>query len=91
MALTYFVKLADAGINGTKAGDANANGAFILPYQWLTLHYKDAKDEANMMKYANLGKKLFPDNDYLHFNIFMIIKQFVYLISFFHRYKIFKF
>ena len=63
VALTYFTKLADAGINGTKNG-GESNAAFILPYQWLTLHYKDAKDEANMMKYANLGKKLFPDNDY---------------------------
>lgn len=63
IALTYFKKLADASINGTKNG-GDANAAFILPYQWLTLHYKDAKDEASMMKYANLGKKLFPDNDY---------------------------
>jgi hypothetical protein len=59
----YFLKLADAGINGTKEGGAN-NAAFELPYQWLTLHYKEAKDEANMMKYANLGKKLFPNEDY---------------------------
>ena len=44
--------------------EGEGNAAFILPYQWLMLHYKDAKDEANMMKYANLGKKLFPDNDY---------------------------
>ena len=63
MAMTYFTKLADANINGTKEGGAN-NAAFELPYQWLTLHYKDAKDEANMMKYANLGKKLFPNDDY---------------------------
>lgn len=62
-ALTYFQKIADAHINGTKDG-GDANGAFILPYQWLTLHYKDAKDEANMLKYANLGRELFPDNDY---------------------------
>ncbi len=70
VALTYFTKLADANINGTKEGGAEGNAAFILPYQWLTLHYKDAKDEANMMKYANLGKKLFPDNDY--FDLVMI-------------------
>jgi len=63
VALTYFTKLADANINGTKDG-GEGNAAFILPYQWLVLHYKDAKDEANMMKYADLGKKLFPDNDY---------------------------
>lgn len=63
VAVTYFAKLADANINGTKDG-GEGNAAYILPYQWLVLHYKDAKDEANMMKYANLGKKLFPDNDY---------------------------
>lgn len=63
IALKYFKELADAQINGTKGG-GEANAAFILPYQWLTLHYKDAKDEANMMKYAKLGKQLFPTNDY---------------------------
>lgn len=63
VALTYFTKLADANINGTKDG-GEGNTAYILPYQWLVLHYKDAKDEANMMKYANLGKKLFPESDY---------------------------
>lgn len=60
-AVTYFKKLADAKITGTKDGD---NAAYELPYQWLTLHYKDAKDDANMMKYANLGKELFPKDDY---------------------------
>lgn len=63
VAVTYFAKLADANINGTNDG-GEGNASYILPYQWLMLHYKDAKDEANMMKYANLGKKLFPDNDY---------------------------
>jgi predicted Zn-dependent protease len=63
VALTYFKELADAHINGTKDGGAG-NAAFILPYQWLTLHYKDAKDEINMLKYAALGKQLFPENDY---------------------------
>ena len=42
-ALVYFQKIADAGISGTKDGGAG-NAAFELPYQWLTLHYKDAKD-----------------------------------------------
>jgi hypothetical protein len=69
VALNYFTKLADANITGTKGG-GEGNAAFILPYQWLTLYYKDAKDETNMMKYANLGKKLFPDNDY--FDLVMI-------------------
>jgi hypothetical protein len=59
----YFQKLADAGISGTKDGGAG-NSTFALPYQWLTLNYKQAKDEANMMKYASLGKKLFPNEDY---------------------------
>jgi hypothetical protein len=63
VAQTYFQKLADANISGTKDGGAS-NVAFELPYQWLTLHSKDAKDEANMVKYANLGKKLFPKDDY---------------------------
>lgn len=63
IAKTYFTKLADANINGTKDGGAS-NSTFELPYQWLTLHYKEAKDEANMLKYANLGKKLFPNEDY---------------------------
>jgi hypothetical protein len=62
-ARVYFLKLADAGISGTKDGGAN-NATFALPYEWLTLNYKEAKDEANMTKYANLGKKLFPNEDY---------------------------
>ncbi len=61
-ALKYFTMLADANIAGTK-GDED-NSGYVIPYQWLTLHYKDAKDEANMMKYANLGQKLFPNSDY---------------------------
>ena len=62
-ALTYFSELADAQINGTKDGGA-ANSTFILPYQWLTLHYKDKKDVPNMMKYAKLGMELFPNDNY---------------------------
>ncbi|MDQ6762505.1 MAG: hypothetical protein M3015_07745, partial [Bacteroidota bacterium] len=58
----YFQMLADANIAGT-AGDAD-NSGYVIPYQWLALHYKEAKDEANMMKYADLGKKLFPNSDY---------------------------
>ena len=61
VAMAYFTKLADANINGTSEGNT---GSFQIPYQWLTLHYKEAKDEANMMKYADLGKKLFPGDDY---------------------------
>ncbi len=61
-ALKYFTMLADANIAGTKGEEDNSG--YIIPYQWLALHYKEAKDEANMMKYADLGKKLFPNNDY---------------------------
>ncbi len=60
-AIKYFMELADANINGTSEG--NTSG-FQIPYQWLTLHYKNANDDANMKKYADLGKKLFPDDDY---------------------------
>jgi hypothetical protein len=63
-ALKYFTELANAKIKGTHSGD---DGGYIIPYQWLTLHYKDAKDEANMLKYAALGKELFPADDYFDF------------------------
>ncbi|MEO6219062.1 MAG: hypothetical protein ABIO81_01445, partial [Ginsengibacter sp.] len=59
--MMYFTQLADANINGTSEGNT---AGFQIPYQWLTLHYKDAKDEANMIKYADLGRKLFPDDTY---------------------------
>ncbi len=62
-AVKYFTKLADANIKGTSEGNA---AGFEIPYQWLTLHYKEAKDEANMEKYANLGKTLFPNDDYFN-------------------------
>ncbi len=61
IAMAYFTKLASANINGTSDGN---NAGFQIPYQWLTLHYKEAKDEPNMMKYSDLGKKLFPTEDY---------------------------
>ncbi len=63
-ALKYFKMLADANISGLSAGSKEENTGYVIPYQWLALHYKEAKDEANMMKYADLGKKLFPDSDY---------------------------
>ncbi len=59
-AVTYFKILADAGIAGTKDGNAGYN----LPYQWLALQYKEAKDSANFLKYSTLGKKYFPKDDY---------------------------
>ena len=61
LAMKYFQMLADARINGTSEGNT---AGFQIPYQYLTLHYKNAADEANMMKYASLGKELFPEEDY---------------------------
>ncbi len=63
-ALVYFSKLADAKIKGPKAGN---DAGYEIPYQWLTLHYKDKGDEAKMLKYAALGKELFPKEDYFDF------------------------
>ncbi|MEO7800778.1 MAG: hypothetical protein ABIR81_02200 [Ginsengibacter sp.] len=59
-AAVYFKMLADKGITGTKDGSTGYN----LPYQWLALSYKDAKDSTNFLKYAALGKKNFPKDDY---------------------------
>ena len=33
-------------------------------YQWLSFYYRDAKDEANFLKYLTLGKKNYPKDDY---------------------------
>ena len=63
-AVVYFSKLADASIKGMSSGN---EAGYEIPYQWLTLHYKDAKDEANMLKYAALGKQLFPKEGYFNF------------------------
>lgn len=59
-AAMYLKKLADAGITHT----ATDKVSYQLPYQWLTFYYKDAKDEANFLKYTELGKKYFPKDDY---------------------------
>ncbi len=59
-AIVYFRTLADAGISGTKEGNTGYN----LPYQWLALSYKDAKDSVNFLKYSSMGKKYFPKDDY---------------------------
>jgi tetratricopeptide (TPR) repeat protein len=64
IAKTYLLKLANAKISGTQGV---ADPTFVFPYQWLVLHYKDAGDEANMVKYANLGKEVFPHDDYADF------------------------
>ena len=60
-----FIELADAGISGISNSDDN--DSYRIPYQWLTLHYKNAGDEGNMKKYAELGKKYFPTDDYYDF------------------------
>ncbi|MDP4285772.1 MAG: hypothetical protein Q8891_15245 [Bacteroidota bacterium] len=61
VAFKYFSELADAKIKGTH-GEEDRN--FELPYQWLLIHYQNEKDEPNMLKYAALGKELFPDDNY---------------------------
>ncbi|MEO6134553.1 MAG: hypothetical protein ABIP35_05335 [Ginsengibacter sp.] len=63
-ALEYFTKIADANINGTGGQE---DESFKVPYQWLTLHYKQANDDANMLKYSAKGNKLFPKDDYYDF------------------------
>lgn len=63
-ALKYFTKLADAKISGQVGMD---DDGFKLPYQWLELHYKNAGDEANMIKYAELGNEVYPQESYFNF------------------------
>lgn len=63
-ALEYFTKLADAKISGQVGMD---DDGFKLPYQWLELHYKNAGDEANMLKYAQLGNEVYPTESYFNF------------------------
>lgn len=59
-AMVYFKKIADANIRGTK----DDNNGYILPYEWLSAYYKDAKDSVNFMKYSSLGMQFFPKEDY---------------------------
>lgn len=59
-AANYFKILADANITGT----VNDKTSYQLPYQWLSYYYKEAKDDANFLKYSALGKKYFPKDDY---------------------------
>lgn len=63
----YFKDLADAKIAGT---GGNVDEGFSVPYQWLTLYYKNKKDESNMKKYGELGRSLFPKENY--FNLVMM-------------------
>jgi hypothetical protein len=60
----YFKEIADAHIKGLHNAADSADPSYELPYQWLTLDYKQAGDSANMVKYANIGKQLFPKDDY---------------------------
>lgn len=60
----YFKEIADAHIKGLQDAAGTADPSFELPYQWLTLDYKQAGDSANMVKYANIGSELFPKDDY---------------------------
>ncbi len=59
-AMTYFKKIADANIKGTKDDVAG----YVLPYQWLVSYYNDKKDSVNLMKYSSLGVQNFPTVDY---------------------------
>src|SRR6185312_15849263 len=52
VAKKYFEELADAHIKGMHNEKDTADPAYELPYQWLTLDYKQAGDSANMVKYA---------------------------------------
>ena len=63
----YFKELADAKIDGT---GGKVDESFSVPYQWLTLYYKNKKDEVNMKKYGELGRSLFPKENY--FNLVMM-------------------
>ncbi len=56
-ALLNFKKLADANVKDKSSG-------YELAYQWLVSYYKDAKDEANLVKYADLGRQNYPEEDY---------------------------
>ena len=67
IARKYFEEIADAKIGGLHNEENKPDPAFELPYQWLTLDYKQAGDSANMVKYATLGKEVFPDDDYFDF------------------------
>lgn len=60
----YFRQIADAHIGGLHNDENKPDPSFELPYQWLTLDYKQAGDSANMVKYATIGKEVFPNDDY---------------------------
>lgn len=82
-ALLYFSQVADNDISGT-GGVTDEN--FRVPYQWLTMHYKEAKDEANMLKYADKGNKLFPKDDYYDFTLIDYYRDKKNMVSLFKKY-----
>jgi hypothetical protein len=61
----YFEQIANAKIGGLHENAPDPS--FELPYQWLTLDYKQAGDSANMVKYATLGQEVYPNDDYFTF------------------------
>lgn len=63
----YFKEIADAHITGLHNEKNTPDPSFELPYQWLTLDYKEAGDSVNMVKYADLGQQLYPNDDYFTF------------------------
>lgn len=63
----YFQEIADAHIAGLHSSNNTPDPSFELPYQWLTLDYKQSGDSANMVKYATIGKEVFPNDDYYDF------------------------
>ncbi len=67
IARKYFEEIADAHIKGLHNDKDTAEPAYELPYQWLTLDFKQTGDSANMVKYAAIGKELYPDDDYFDF------------------------
>jgi hypothetical protein len=66
MARKYFQQIADAHIKGLHNDADSADPNYELPYQWLVLDYKQAGDSVNMVKYAAIGKELFPEDDYFN-------------------------
>jgi hypothetical protein len=56
-AVIYYTKMADRKIAGPDKLDV---------YQFLVEHYNNKKDMANRSKYLQLGRELYPEDDYWH-------------------------
>lgn len=54
-ALPYFLRLAEAKVKGE-------DRAFI--YRWIPFYYKDKKDMTNLKKYSDLGREVYPEDDF---------------------------